>query len=189
MDQLSQPQDLEPIQRLEQRIRRLTWGIGGLVVLAVVILFGMLVFKTRMAGGSATDDILRVRGLVVVDENGTERVWIGAPLPEPLILGKRFPRGGNVSGVMLYDDEGNERGGYVTSDDFPNVFFTLDSLGKQHVLFLAEPQGDTALWIWNGENAFRLNVGEEGAGLKISSGGGTIFEVPKTESKAKGGEN
>lgn len=163
--------------------------MGGLVVLAVIILFGMLGFKAKASVGRASEDILRVRGLVVVDENGTERVWIGAPLPEPLILGKRFPRGGNVSGVMLYDDEGNERGGYVTSDDFPNVFFTLDSLGKQHVLFLAEPQGDTALWVWNGENAFRLNVGEEGAGLKISSRGETILEVPKVEVKEKGGVN
>ncbi len=189
MDPLSQSQALESIRKLEQRFRNMTWGMGGLVVLVVVILFGMPALKAKASAGRASDDILRVRGLVVVDENGTERVWIGAPLPEPLILGKRFPRGGNVSGVMLYDDEGNERGGYVTSDDFPNVFFTLDSLGKQHVLFLAEPQGDTALWIWNGENAFRLNVGEERAELKISSGGETIFEVPKAESKEKGGVN
>jgi hypothetical protein len=188
MDSPSQSQVWEPVRQLERRVRRLTWGVGGLVVLLAIILVGLTALRAKPTPDNNAAGILRVRGLVVVDENGTERVWIGTPLPEPLILGKRFPRGGNVSGVMLYDDEGNERGGYVTSDDFPNVFFTLDGLGKQHVLFLAEPQGDTALWLWNGENAFRLNVGEEGARLKISSNGETVLEVPKAKPEERGGD-
>jgi hypothetical protein len=189
MDLPSQSQPSESIRRLERRVRYLTWGIVGLLVaLLAAIVVGFTVLRTVPAPAREDSGVLRVRGLAVVDENGTERVRIGAPLPEPLILGKRFPRGGDVSGVMLYDDEGNERGGYVTSDGYPNVFFTLDGLGKQHVLFLAEPQGDTALWLWNGENAFRLSVGEDGAGLKISSNGETIFETPKAKPESKGGE-
>ncbi len=188
MNSPSQSQVGESVRQLERRVRHLTWGAGSLIALMVVILVGLTALRAKPNPGSDAAGILRVHGLVVVDENGTERVWIGAPLPEPLILGKRFPRGGNVSGVMLYDDEGNERGGYVTSDDFPNVFLTLDSLGKQHVLFLAEPQGDTALWLWNGENAFRLNVGEEGVGLKISSNGETVLEVPKAKPEERGGD-
>jgi hypothetical protein len=189
MDLPSQSQTMESVRRLERRVRHLTWGTVGLVIaLLAAVVVGFVALRAMPAPALDDSGILRVRGLAVVDENGTERVWVGAPLPEPLTLGKRFPRGGDVSGVMLYDDEGNERGGYVTSDGFPNVFFTLDGLGKQHVLFLAEPQGDTALWLWNGENAFRLSVGEEGAGLKISSNGETIFEVPRAKPETKGGE-
>jgi hypothetical protein len=187
MDSTYQPQAMDSIHKLDRRVRHLTQGMGGLIVLLAVILVGMTALKTKATEAQDAAGILRVRGLVVVDANGTERVRIEAPLPEPLILGKRFPRGGDVSGIMLYDDEGNERGGYVTSDGFPNVFFTLDSLGKQHVLFLAEPQGDTAFYIWNGENAFRLSVGEEGVSLKIRSDGETIFEVPKAKLKERGG--
>jgi len=48
--------------------------------------------QARSAG-----DILTVRGLIVVDEKGVERVRIGSPLPGPMINGKREPRqGANV---------------------------------------------------------------------------------------------
>jgi hypothetical protein len=125
------------------------------------------------------DGILRVRGVSVVDDNGTERVRIGAPIVEPLVLGKRFPRGGSMSGILLFDEEGNERSGYCTSDGYPNVLFTLDSLKQQHVLFLAEPQDDTSLWIWNGGNSFKLTVGEDGSSLKVTQGGKPLLELPR----------
>lgn len=72
-------------------------------------------------------DTLRLRQLSIVDANGVERVRIGAPLPEPLMLGKRVPRDGSLSGILLFDAEGTERTGYATGDSYPNVIFTLDS--------------------------------------------------------------
>lgn len=32
---------------------------------------------------------LRVRAITIVDEHGVERVKIAAPLPDPIVLGKR----------------------------------------------------------------------------------------------------
>lgn len=125
------------------------------------------------------DKVLKVRGLVVVDPTGMERVVIGAPLPEPIILGKRFPRGprgGGISGILLYDAEGNERSGYVTDDNYPNVFFTLDALGQQKALFLTEPQGATSLWIWaNDKNKFELTTSDDATSLKVLSNGKNII--------------
>ena len=134
-------------------------------------------------------EILRTcaRGLSVVDEQGRERVFIGAPVPEPLILGKRVPRGGPMSGLILFDEDGTERGGYCTSNGYPNVLFTLDSIGLQHVLFMTESQGSTTLEIWNGANRFNLSIDEEEAGLKLTGGGRTLLEAPAAREAPKGG--
>ena len=173
------------LRRLEARNRRLTWAVTAL---AVVLCFGMAALalpRVRPGKSGPVNGILTVRGLVVVDGNGVERVRIAAPLPDPLVLGKRFPRGGTISGILLSDEEGNERSGYVTSDGYPNVFFTLDSLARQHVLFMAEPQGDPTLNLWDGPSAFRLTVGAEGPQLRIMSGDKTLLDIPAQKPAAK----
>lgn len=107
-----------------------------------------------------TNEILTVRGLVVTDSLGVERVIIGSPLPPPQMHGYRFDRGENsdISGVMLYDSEGQERSGYVTDNDYGNVFLTLDSKFSQRALFVSEPQGATTLRIW-GRNGNKIELG------------------------------
>jgi hypothetical protein len=176
---------LDSIERLKVRNRRLTWALTvsvsvltlGIVALAVL---GVPAKRAFPAGG-----VLTVRGLVVVDGNGVERVRIEAPLPDPLVLGKRFPRGGTVSGILLSDEEGNERSGYVTSDGYPNVFFTLDSLARQHVLFITEPQGDPTLRLWDGTSVSTLSAGSDGPGLKLADGEKTLLEIPARKPAVK----
>ncbi len=166
----------DSIRALERKIRWLTLSVICILLVGAAFFLWQKSFKWNISNSPDQEKILRVRGIAVVDENGTERVWIGAPVPEPLILGKRFPRGGKMSGIILFDKEGNERSGYCTSDSYPNVLFTLDSIGQQHVLFMAEPQGDTALWIWNGGSSFKLNIGEETSSLTLSQKGEVLFE-------------
>ena len=142
-----------------------------------LLVSGFLFFEYSQIEKRFEDRILKVRGLVVADSTGVERVIIAAPLPKPIILGKRFPRGDNVSGVMLYDAEGNERGGYVTSDSYPNVFLTLDDLGRQRALFLAEPQGATSLFLWaDNNNQFNLTTTDEETSLEVLSNGKHLIE-------------
>lgn len=186
MELLEMQRIQQAIATLERKNRRLTWGMCGILIICLITMSGFAVFKTRVSDSSTPSDILRVRGLVVVDENGTERVWVGAPLPEPLILGKRHPRGSNVSGILLFDEEGNERSGYVTSDGYPNVFFTLDSVGRQHVLFLNEPQGSPTLMLWDtNNNALQLSVNEESPQMKLTRQGEVIFTAPPAEEEKK----
>ena len=66
-----------------------------------------------------------------------------------MVLGKQHHRDGPVSGVIIADGTGTERGGYVTADGYANAMLTLDAQGKQTVLLLAEPSGDTLLRLWN----------------------------------------
>ncbi len=174
---------------LERRSRRLGWIVA---VLTAVVVAGVIIslFEFQAAerrSAPPTDGILKVRGLVVVDGGGVERVRIAAPLPDPLVLGKRFPRGGAISGILLSDEEGNERSGYVTSDGYPNVFFTLDGLARQHVLFIAEPQGDPTLRLWDRAGSFNLSIGADAASLKVVRGKETLLEVPAPKTPAKPG--
>ena len=55
-------------------------------------------------------DLITLKRLAIVDTKGSERVVISAPLPDPIIQGKRMHRDGPVSGVSIFDPKGNEVG-------------------------------------------------------------------------------
>ncbi|MBN8641205.1 MAG: hypothetical protein J0L86_05265 [Flavobacteriales bacterium] len=126
------------------------------------------------------DKIIKVRGVVVVDSLGIERAIIGSHLPEPNIAnGHRIKvrkKQGSVSGIMLYDSEGQERGGYVTDDNYGNAFLTLDSKTSQQFLLLAEPQGATSLMLYskNGENKVSLQANDEDASIELKKNNNDI---------------
>jgi len=66
-------------------------------------------------------------------------------LPDAIIDGRRVARGENAAGVLLYDQTGTERGGYVTFDGSNVVGLTLDNHGNQAAIFAAGPDpGDGA---------------------------------------------
>src|SRR5437868_3696323 len=90
-----------------------TIGILGLLGLLDYAYNRLIRSRTNHKGPG---QILRVRGLIVVDEHGIERVWIGAPLPDPSFLGKRGQRQAPISGILLMDADGTERSGYVTDE-------------------------------------------------------------------------
>src|SRR5207245_10966901 len=80
---------------------------------------GTFVHHSRAAGGlqrnsSIVADSLLVRQLVVIDSQGMVRARLGAHLPDAVIDGRRLRGGGDMAGVLLYDDTGRERAGYVT---------------------------------------------------------------------------
>ena len=113
-----------------------------------------------------SDKIISVRGLVVTDSSGVERVILGSNIPDPQGHGYRFSRGGSVSGIMLFDSEGQERGGYVTDNDYGNIFLTLDSKTSQRALFIAEPQGAATLQVW-GNNGNKISIGAADEGIQF----------------------
>ena len=61
-------------------------------------------------------DRLAVHRIDIVDDKGVVRLSIGAPTPDPVIGGKAYPRAFPVSGIVLFDDKGNERGGLGVAD-------------------------------------------------------------------------
>lgn len=137
--------------------------------------FYLFSFNEKKMSGNVdfSDKILKVRGVVIVDSLGIERVIVGAHLPEPnWSYGYRTAsrgKGGSVSGVMIFDHEGQERGGYVTDDGYGNAFLTLDSKTQQHLLLLSEPQGGAVIKLWDrGNNNISLDVNSKDASIQLN---------------------
>src|ERR1700686_1149058 len=99
--------DLEArLNLLEARHKRM---VRSLWILPTIMLAGIVALRGRPVDASTKNPgILRVKGLVIMDENGTERVWIGSPLPGQLVNGKREQRPSRQAGIVLYDDKGIE---------------------------------------------------------------------------------
>jgi hypothetical protein len=161
------------IQRLERNIKVLTFG--SMLSVLIVVACGWT-FRQQQP------DVLRVRQIIIVDEKGTERVWIGAPVPDPIVQGQRQKRSGPVSGIILLDAKGNERSGYVTSDRSGEVFMSLDSEKGQETLFLANPGGGAHLSIFDGQGDLaRIGVLNSQPTLLLRRSGNTVFEQPQTK--------
>lgn len=120
--------------------------------------------------------IVRARGLMITDAKGTERTVIGAPLPDPIILGKAHKRDGPVSGLIIADSTGTERGGYVTDDPAGNALLTLDGQGFQTVLLLAEPDGVTTFRLWDrSHSSITMGAWDNGPFLNLKREGAAVF--------------
>ena len=100
----------EEVAALNRRISRLNKYVLALALLWVGTVGVWLMKTLPRTAQAAQPERLTVKRLAVVDEKGVERVVISAPLPEPIINGKRGKRDSPVSGVMIYDPKGNERG-------------------------------------------------------------------------------
>jgi hypothetical protein len=126
------------------------------------------------------DDVLRVRGLIVEDRNGHERVRLGAPLPDPMIHGVRVKRSGVISGLLISDANGNERGGYVTGDKSGEVFLSLDSEDEQQVLFLVNPKGGVNFDLYDSKgNEAQITVFPDGPRLTLTKAKKAVLDLPK----------
>lgn len=170
---------LHDIQKLRAGYRMQRWLLT--VAFVMIALLALMIFGgSRSVLASTTDNgILHVRGLVVEDGNHRERLRLGAPLPDPMIHGARYKRQGAISGLIISDAEGNERGGYVTSDQYGEAFLSLDSEDEQQVLFLANPKGGVNLDIHDSKgNEAQLTVFPDGPKFKMKKMKVTVAELP-----------
>ena len=174
---------LEKLNRMEQR-QRIAYTAAIILVVAFSLLF---LLQWRYIHAVAHPDTLSLRRLNIVDQRGISRVILAAPVPQPIILGKQHNRGGDVSGVIIADATGTERGGYVTSDgEYANAFLTLDGQGKQTVLLLAEPQGPTLFRIWNKDRgSLTMGVSDANPYLNVRQGTKLFFDSPAGNPQSK----
>src|SRR5262245_20660669 len=100
--------DLDNIYRRMAVCERRNRVLGLINCLLVIALVGLAVGSCR-SGSSLT-----VSELAVVDSKGIVRARIAGNLPDVIAVGKRVARGQQAAGLLLYDDTGLERSGYVT---------------------------------------------------------------------------
>ena len=169
----------EEIAALDRRISQLK---NYVVVLALLWggTTGVWLMKTSpYVARAAQPENITVKRLAVVDEKGTERVVISAPLPEPMINGKRGKRDGPVSGMLIFDPKGNERGGYVTSDGGDlAALLTLDSENDQVFTAYANAGSGATVWVANEKHQNVVMSTHNTAVLEITHGKKTVYKQP-----------
>ena|SRR5437868_893281 len=141
----------EQLDALQRRISGLEQRVVLLAICCAALTIYVLLFASRgVVKAEAQTEMLTVKRLAVVDEKGTERVVIAAPVPDPVIQGKRVKRDGPASGILIFDAKGNERGGYVTSDtEDLRALITLDSERGQVFTASADADSGAPVWISN----------------------------------------
>ncbi len=184
---MSHPADLEErLKGLARDNRRLTVALCALAAFWLVGAAPRGGAAVPTPGRTEVIDHIVVRKLTVVDQNGRERVVLAAPLPEPRLIGMRSKRGETVSGVLLFDSNGNERGGYVT-DDGPSgsVSLTLDEVGRMAVSLWAGERGSAGLRLGNQDgDVVDLNASPAGASLTLYNKGKASAVLPAPEAAA-----
>ena len=112
---------MSPSSSLEQRVTDLESRLRRTrIVASLVVLVGLVVLGagfTARRGGAA--DEVRTHRLIVLDDSGRTRAVIGQ---DPANV-QRIAR---AAGLILYDDKGNERGGFSTLGD-GSVVIGLDA--------------------------------------------------------------
>jgi hypothetical protein len=173
-------------REVAQLHRRQRW-LEALVGVMFLSLIGVTTIAWRAMNRLAHPQSLSLRRLDIVDEKGASRVVLASPAPPPVRFGKVGRRDGTVSGVLLIDATGTERGGYVTSDgEDGNALLTLDAQGKQTVLLLAEPQGNTLFRIWDRDKgSLVMGASETGPFLNVRKGDQIFLSAPTGNPQSK----
>jgi hypothetical protein len=124
---------------------------------------GLIILTGWRQQAESAGENLRVRRLTVVDDKGTARVVLGAPLPDPMMGGKLQKRRSPATGLLLDDADGNERGGLGTLDD-GTMMLCFDSNGRERVCVFTLPKGMTGLMVNDdqGKTRSQVVVGPEG---------------------------
>ena len=91
------------VLQLERTLRRFQIGLAAVVV--IVAGASCLYLSANRVGAAETAKVLRVRGLVIEDAQGRERMLLGAPAPA--ILGRK--RQEETTGLIVLGENGADR--------------------------------------------------------------------------------
>ena len=125
------------IVRLERRQRLLGIMCVGLVIVTI----SAVTWPSASAQGQP--QVLRARGLIIVDEQGRERIVIGSPVPDP----KEGKRLNPSTGMVINDVNGYERFGLgLTQDNRMGMGFDAppgkgDGRNRERINIVADENG------------------------------------------------
>lgn len=93
-------------------------------------------------------DRISARRIDIVDEDGTIRMTLAADTPAPIIDGIQYRRAFGVSGLILYDEKGSERGGFGVADvDGGLAVLALDHPAMDAIGWRVSPDGSVTFTI------------------------------------------
>ncbi|HUF03931.1 MAG TPA: hypothetical protein VMM38_07125 [Aridibacter sp.] len=147
-----------------ERLFKVSLSLWALTV--TVVLAGAWSGQTK----SASFEQVKARSLVIVDENGTERIIIGSPVPDPIVEGKRIERAQPSTGIVFNNAMGNEVSGWgVFPDGNQNLCMDFpDGKGESLCLLQAGDRGGFVVKARNGSIVAMLGkIGYEEDGPKL----------------------
>jgi hypothetical protein len=148
------------LDSLELRLRRSERSFWiALFGWMVNIALGVIILLRASPDAGTISDTIRLHKLVILDQEGKERIVIAAPLPDPLVNGRRMKRRTGVSaGVQFKDPDGTERGGIASEDDGSFMFGIDDERGKEraHLYYIPNRGSGVLLQGENGSQALSL---------------------------------
>ncbi|MDX2275580.1 MAG: hypothetical protein NW206_09045 [Hyphomonadaceae bacterium] len=92
-------------------------------------------------------ETLRARRIDVVDSQGVIRLTLAGELPNPVVDGVEWSRSTPVSGLIVRDDQGNERGGFGFASGPNAVVLALDHNNGEAAGFNTLPDGSANLML------------------------------------------
>lgn len=164
----------------EQQNRRLRKLVLLQAVIGLAIVLAAYAGVSR-AGSDAPVASIKAREIVVVDANGVVRARMSGDMPDAVMAGGRVAkRGTKAAGFMLYDEEGIERGGYVTMDSGSNAMLSLDS--KHHMVahMVVDPDKEeaAALRLGGQRRALEFRTDDNGARMSIEAERKVVQQSP-----------
>jgi len=120
--------------------------VANFIALAFVV-----VTRIKPVLAQSAPAVIRARGIVIVDEQGHERIAIGSPMPDPKNSKRRSPS----TGMVINDVEGNERFGVGLADDglmgmgFDAPPGTGDPRNRERINLVSDPRGGAEIRFFN----------------------------------------
>lgn len=103
--------------------------------------------ETQIAQGEDITDRIIARRIDVVDSNGVIRLTLAGALPGAIVDGIQYRRSFNVSGLMLRDDKGNERGGFGYNEGLGGPILALDHVANEGAGFAVRGDGEAFMFV------------------------------------------
>lgn len=122
--------------------------------------------KTAANQAGQVSPVIKTRSLIIVDEQGRDRVLLGAPVPDPPHQGKRISPG---HGMIILDPQGYERFGVGLMDNgqmgmgFDAPRGTGDDRNPERLHFVADAKGGAMIRFLNRKTGVPgwLRLGED----------------------------
>lgn len=106
----------------------------------------------------------------VRSDTGAERVFIGEE-PDPVVAGKRYPRIAPAWGMLLFNPQGSERGGYSYVDNGRSIL-SLDRPNAEGVYLTVNEKSGFAGLVGNYETG---RVGDYAEAFRVGTLGEKVF--------------
>lgn len=120
-------------------------------------------------------DRISARRIDIVDEEGVIRMTLAADTPAPIIDGIQYRRAFDVSGLILYDEKGSERGGFGVAD--------LE--GGMAVLALDHPAMDAIGWRVAPDGAVSFTINQAPALIREPALGDRLVPGVETSTRVR----